>query len=188
MKSKSRRILALAIAVVAILGTTVTALAATGAVTFTKVDDKYVVDYIISESTVDGVLVQNIERKWIPENRFNKDDPRNPIPSTPTPGPTDKIQKLRQAGTTSYEDLKTYATGYQWDASIVETSASDSEVKNEATFQVDEVASVDCWVCTFTQVVKFDNSGKTYVKYYIGSQEYSVAAIKRMFAKYGKAK
>ena len=186
---KSKKFLALAIALVAVLGTAVTAFAASGTINYSKVGDKYVVDYVVSETTVDGVLVQTVERKWIPENRFNANDPRNPKPSDTTPAPsTDKIQRLRQAGIDSRNDLQTYGWNYQWSTTAIERAASDSELKTDITFQVDESASADRWVCTFTQIVRFDNAGNPYVKYYIGNQEYSVASIKRMFASYGKAR
>ena len=185
---KSKKFLALAIALVAILGTTATVYAAAGAINYSKVGDKYVVDYVVTETTVDGIVVQTVERKFIPENRFNVNDPRNPIPSVPTPPNPTKVQQLRQAGLDSKNDLQTYAWSYQWSTTTIEKSASDTELRTDITFQVDASASADRWVCTFNQVVKFDSSGNPYVKYYIGSQEYSVAAIKRMFAAYGKAR
>ena len=182
---KAKKVLALAIALVAVLGTTVTALAASGTIGYNKVGDQYAVDYIISETTVDGILVQTIERKWIPESRFNPNDPRNPIPTQPN---QTKVQQLRQAGIDSRNDLQTYAWSYQWSTTSVEKSATDSELRTDITFQVDESASADRWVCTFSQIVKFDNSGKAYVEYYKDGIKYSVASIKRMFAAYGKAR
>lgn len=184
-----KKALALVVAIVAVLGLSATVYAAVGNQAVQKIGDKYCVDTVTAEQVIDGVTVQTIERKWIPENRYNPNDPRNPYPSTPSPAPnTDKVQRLRQAGIDSRNDLQTYAWSYQWSTTSVEKSANDSELRTEITFQVDESVSADRWVCTFVQIVKFDNAGSPYVRYYIGDQKYSVAAIKRMLSSYGKAR
>ena len=190
--SKRRKILMALIAMCLIFGASVTAYAAVNSTVWQKCGNQYAVDTITEEKTVDGVVVQTIERKWIPENRFNSNDPRNPLPSgdpVPVPPqPGNKVQQLRQAGIDSRNDLQTYGWSYQWVTTAVESSANDSEVRTDLTFQAEESASADRWVCTFTQVVKFDSGGKPYVRYYMGNQEYSVSSIKKMFAKYGKAR
>ena len=185
----SKKVLGLVVVMAVLLvGGAITAYAASTSQS-TKIGDKWVVDTVVSETTVDGVVVQTVERKWIPENRYNPDDPRNPIPTLPTPpNPTDKVQQLRNAGINSRNDLQTYAWSYQWSTTTKETSATDSRLETSITFQVDESASADRWVCTFNQVVTFDAGGNAIVKYYIGSQEYSMNSIKRMFASYGKAR
>lgn len=184
-----KKALALVVAIVAVLGLSATVYAAVGNQAVQKIGDKYCVDTVTAEQVIDGVTVQTIERKWIPENRYNPNDPRNPYSSTPSPTPnTDKVQRLRQAGIDSRNDLQTYAWSYQWSTTSVEKSANDSELRTEITFQVDESVSADRWVCTFVQIVKFDNAGNPYVRYYIGDQKYSVAAIKRMLSSYGKAR
>lgn len=190
MKKKFFKVVGLVTMVAVLLvGGAITAYAAIGDQNVSKIGDKYCVDTVTAEAVVDGVLVQTIERKWIPENRYNPNDPRNPIPTVPTPPVDDtKVQQLRNAGINSRNDLQTYAWNYQWSTTPVEKSASSSELRTEITFQVDASASVDRWKCTFDQVVKFDNAGNPYVEYYIGSQKYSVAAIKRMFVSYGKAR
>lgn len=187
---KSKKVLALVVALTALLGTTVTVFAATGTIGYNKVGNQYAVDYIISETTSDGILIQTIERRWIPENRFNPNDPRNPYNSS-SPAPsyntnTNKVQTLRNAGINSRNDLQTYGWNYQWSTTPVETYSSDSKVETNITFQVDSSASADRWKCTFKQVVQFDNGGNPYVKYYMGNQEYSMDSIKRMFEQYGK--
>lgn len=191
---KSKKVLALALALVAALGVSVTAFAATGSLTWSKNGSNYVVDYVSSEKTVDGIVIQTIERKWIPENRFDSNNPWYPKAANgtaPAPNPgqnTDKVQTLRNAGINSRNDLQTYAWSYRWSTTPVETYATESRLETNITFQVDESASADRWQCTFTQVVTYDGGGHPIVKYYIGSQEYSVSAIKSMFAQYGKAR
>ena len=192
---KSRRILALVLALVAVLGTSVTVLAATGNIGVNKVGDKYAVDYITNEYyNSEGILVQVIERKWIPENRYNSNDPRNPYPANGScPSPTystngDRVQTLRNAGINSRNDLQTYAWSYMWSTTPVETYASNDRLETNITFQVDESASADRWQCTFTQKVTFDGGGHPIVKYYIGNQEYTVSSIKSMFKQYGRAR
>lgn len=188
-----KKVLALVIALVAILGTTVTALAATGQIGVNKVGNQYAVDYITNEYYDDGVLVQIIERKWVPENRYDANNPRRPIPSnstSPQPSPNtngDRVQTLRNAGINSRNDLQTYAWSYQWSTTPVETYASNDRLETNITFQVDASASADRWKCTFKQVVTYSGNN-TVVKYYIDNQEYSVDAIKRMFKQYGKAR
>jgi hypothetical protein len=176
-----------AVAAIMLVVGSITAYAAVNDQSVTKIGDKYCVDTVISETNANGILVQTVERKWIPENLFNKDDPRNPISST-SQTTTTQVDTLRQAATNSRNDLANYAYSYQWTTTAVETSASATEVVSEVKFQVNESASADRWVCTFTQYAKFDASGNAYVEYYIGSQKYSTNAIKRMFAAYGKAR
>ncbi|MBR1801622.1 hypothetical protein IJ768_00095 [Candidatus Saccharibacteria bacterium] len=192
MKKISKRVFVAVLALVAVLGISVTVYAAANTTTYSKVGNQYVVDYISNEKTVDGVVVQTIERKWIPENRFNPNDPRNPI-GTNTPAPNNntngnKVQTLRNAGINSRNDLQTYGWSYQWSTTPVETYSNNDRVETQITFQVDESASADRWKCTFTQIVRFDNAGNPYVKYYIGNQEYSADSIKTMFRQYGKAR
>jgi hypothetical protein len=162
--------------------------AAVNSQTITKVGDQYVVDTVVAETTADGITVQSIERKYIPENRYNPNDPRNPLPSGTTPVVSDKVTQLRNAAATSLSSLQSSAYSYQWGTTFAEASASDSELHYTVTFQVDASVSADRWVCTFDQVTKFNSSGTPYVEYYIGAQKYSVAAINRMFAKYGRAR
>jgi len=189
MKRLSKKVVAVVVmAAVLLVGGAITAYAAVNDQSITKIGDKYCVDTVVSETTVDGVLVQTIERKWIPEKRYDPNNPRNPIPSVPTPPTDTNEQKLRQAGIDSRNDLQTYAWSYQWTTTPVETSASSKELRTSITFQVSENVSPDRWVCEFTQVVKFDNSGNPYVEYFKGNQKYSVASIKRMFEKYGRAR
>lgn len=155
-----------------------------------KVGNQYVVDTVVAEVVSDGVTVQTVERLYIPENQYNPNDPRHPLPSGggTTPVVSDKITQLRQATATSISNLQASAYNYQWSTTFNETSASDTAVHYNVTFQVDASVSADRWVCTFDLVTKFDNSGKPYCEYYIGSQKYSVASIQRMFANYGKAR
>jgi hypothetical protein len=188
MKRFSKKIVGI-IVMVAVLLTfgAITAYAAVNDQNVTKIGNQYCVDTVIAETTVDGIVVQTVERKWIPENRYNPNDPRNPIPSVPTP-PNSAEQTLRQAAIDSRNDLQTYGWSYQWSTTPVETYASSTLLKTSITFQVDASASADRWKCTFEQRVTFDANGNTVVEYYIGNQKYSVDSIKRMFAAYGKAR
>lgn len=189
--SLHKKILSLVVVMAVLLvGGAVTAYAASTSQS-TKVGNTWVVDTVTAETTVDGIVVQTIERKWIPEDRYNSNDPRNPISTTtttPIPPVDSKVQQLRNAGINSRNDLQTYGWNYQWSTTTNETYASDSKLETSITFQVDEAASADRWVCTFNQVVTFDAGGNPVVEYYIGSQKYSTNAIKRMFAQYGKAR
>lgn len=193
MKKVNMKVLALALAFVAVFGISATVYAATGHVAVQKINNEYCVDVITAETTVDGIFTQTITRKWIPENRYNPNDPATPYSSSGTPAPSqntngDKVQTLRNAGINSRNDLQTYAWSYQWSTTPVETYSTDSRLETNITFQVDESASADRWKITFLQVVTFNKKGNTVVKYYVGNQEYSVDSIKRMFAQYGKAR
>lgn len=152
-----------------------------------KIGDYYCVDTVTAETTSDGVLVQTLERKWIPISRFNANDPRNPLPIGTVPV-SDEITKLRTAAANSITDLQSSAYSYQWSTNFAEASATNSELHYTVTFQVDASVSADRWVCTFDQVTKFDRNGNAYAEYYKDGIKYSAAAIKRMFAAYGKAR
>lgn len=190
MKKKFHKVLVAVVAMALALGVGATAYAAVNSTTYTKVGDKYAVDTVLSETTVDGIFVQTIERKWIPENRFNKNDPRNPIPcggsQQPAPSTTDRITQLRNAGNNSLNDLSNYGYSYRWYTNWSETYATDAQVNRSITFQVDESASADRWICTFEQRCTFDSAGHVQVKYYMDGQEYSASSIKSMFKAYGK--
>ena len=154
-----------------------------------RVGDYFCVDTVTAETTVDGILVQTLERKWIPANRYNSNDPRNPLPIGTVPV-SDEITKLRTAAANSITDLQSSAYSYQWSTAFAEASATNTEFHYTVTFQVDGVVSADRWVCSFDQVTRFDRNGNAYVEYYCISdgKKYSVAGIKRMFAAYGKAR
>ncbi len=184
---KGKKVLILVIAIIAVLGTTITAYAAVGAVSSMKYGNQYIVDQVTNEKYVDGILVQTIERQWIPENRYNPNDQTHPYPSVPTPGPTyDKTYTLRNAGYNSRFDLQNYASKYAWRTSVVETSASENRVDTNVTFDVDDTSSADRWIITFQQVVTFDKNGSPNIEYYSDGQRYTVSAIKKMFEMYGK--
>ena len=155
-----------------------------------KIGNQYVVDTVVAEVVSDGVTVQTIERLYIPEKQYNANDPRHPLPSGggTTPVVSDKITVLRQATANSISALQTSAYNYQWSTNFNEVSATDTAVKYSVTFQVDAAVSADRWVCTFDLITKYDSKGNPYSEWYIGSQKYSVAAIQRMFAAYGKAR
>ncbi len=152
-----------------------------------KIGDYYCVDTVTTETTADGVLVQTIERKWIPVSRYNANDPRNPLPIGTVPV-SDEITKLRTAAANSISDLQSSAYSYQWSTNFAEASATNSELHYAVTFQVDASVSADRWVCTFDQVTKFDRNGNAYAEYYKDGIKYSTNAIKRMFAAYGRAR
>ena len=184
---KNRKVLTLVIALVAVLGTSLTAYAAVGAISSMKYGNQYIVDRVTEEKYVDGILVQTIERQWIPENRYNPNDEIHPYPSTPKPAPTcDMKYTLRNAGYNSRTDLEDYDSKYGWNTSAVETSASDYRVDTDVTFEVDDTSSVDRWTITFQQNVVFDKNGSPIINYYVNGQSYTVNAIKRMFVAYGK--
>ena len=189
---KTSKILVLALALIAVLGTTVTAYATTGHVSVQRIDGEWCVDLISKEETIDGIYTQTIIRKWIPDSRYNPDDPANPKPSgtTPSPNPgqnTDRTQQLRNAGINSKNDLQTYGWSYQWSTTPVETYATSEKLVTNITFEVDASASADRWRCSFDQVVTW-NGQYPVVRYYIGDTEYTPDSIKKMFREYGKSR
>lgn len=80
MKKVKRRIAVLALALVAIIGLPIGVYAA-GNFAVAKIDKYYIVDAVKSETTVDGVRIQQIERRYIPENRYNPNAPNVPYSS-----------------------------------------------------------------------------------------------------------
>lgn len=189
---KRRRILALVLALIAVLGTTATVYAATGHVSAQKINDEWCVDLITKEETIDGIFTQTIVRKWIPDNRYNPNDPATPYPSNANPSPnpgqnTDRTQQLRNAGINSRNDLQTYGWSYQWSTTPVETYSTSEKLVTSITFEVDASASADRWRCTFDQIVTW-NGQYPVVRYYIGDTEYTPDSIKTMFRQYGKAR
>lgn len=178
---KKKGFLALAIALIAVLGTAATVYAAAGDVNYSKVGNSYVVDYVVSETTNDGITIQTIERKWIPENRFNPKDPRNPYPSN---NETDRTQQLRNAGVNSRKDLQDYASDYQWFYESTETYATSEKVATTLYFETTKTSMGDKWSLTVNQVVNW-NGKYPLVHYYIGDTEYTPNSIKSVFHDYG---
>ena len=152
-----------------------------------KIGDYYCVDTVTAETTADGVLVQTIERKWIPVSRYNANDPRNPLPIGTVPV-TEEITKLRTAAAASITDLQQSGYAYQWSTAFAEASATNTELHYTVSFQVDETVSADRWLCSFDQVTRFDRNGNAYVEYWKDGVKYSTNSIKRMFATWGKAR
>lgn len=186
---KGRTALAVLLALVAVLGLSATVYAATGHVAVQKINGEYCVDVITKEETIDGIFTQTVVRKWIPENRYNPNDPATPYPSSGCPAPnpgqnTDRTQALRNAGINSRNDLQTYGWDYQWSTTPVETYATSDKLVTNITFEVDASASADRWRCSFDQVVTW-NGNYPVVRYYIDGQEYTPDSIKTMFRQYG---
>ena len=191
-KFAGKWVIAILLTLVAVFGLSMTAYATVGHQEWGPIGDNYYVDTVVSEQWVDGVLVQSVERKWIPKNRFNPNDPRNPYPSNGTPKPSpntngNNAQTLRNAAINSRNDLQTYGWSYRWSTTPVETYSANDRIETNITFQVDESASADRWKCTFKQVATWENNNPV-VRYYMDGQEYSADSIKRMFASYGKAR
>ena len=191
MKKMGRRALIALLAIVGVLGAAVTAYAAAGSVSANKVGNQYAVDYISQEYfDSDGILVQVIERKWIPESRYDANNPRVPKNSSGQTNPnqnTDRTQSLRNAAINSKNDLQTYGWSYQWSTTATETYTSSEKLVMSIKFEVDASASADRWTCTFDQVTTWNGSYPV-VRYYIGSTEYTPDSIKTMFRNYGKSR
>ena len=176
--------------------TTTAAFAAVGDQTVSRSGNDYIVETVLSETTdSNGVKVQNVERKVIPWYLYNPSNPRYPLtPPAPNPTPTPvppvppepskKVLKLRDFGSSSISDLKSYASEYRWGTTTTETFTSDSKIETEVTFALEDSVSVDNWTAVFVQKVTC-KKGKKSVKFLKDGKEYSVSSIKRMLKKYG---
>lgn len=177
--------------------TTTAAFAAVGDQTISRSGNDYVVETVTAENTdANGIKTQIVEKKIIPWYLYNPSNPRvpltpptpnpdpKPVPPTP-PEPSKKVLRLRDLGSGSINELKSYAYDYRWETTTAETFTSDSKIETEVTFTLDDSISVDNWTAVFTQKVTC-KKGKKSVKFLKDGKEYSVASIKRMLKKYGK--
>lgn len=139
-----------------------------------------IVDTVTARNTSNGILVETIERKWIPESQYNSENPTQPYNPGQTKGSIKDLSK------SSLADLQSHAYLYSWTSSVVENEISDSKIVRTVTFMSDESGTADLYSCTFTQVATYDSGGYPIVRYYIGSQDYTVGSIKQMFEKYGR--
>ena len=171
------------------------AFAAVGDQVIERSGNDYVVETVVGESRdSNGVLTQTVEKKTIPWYLYDPNNPRipltppvpeppKPVPPTP-PEPSKKVLRLRDLGSSSIAELKSYAYDYRWGTTTTETFTSDSRIETEVTFALEDSVSVDNWTAVFTQKVTC-KKGKKSVKFLKDGKEYSVSSIKRMLKKYG---
>lgn len=184
---KFKKSLVVLLAVVAVVGASLTAYAAVGAQSVSKVGDKYVVETVLTETMDGNTLVQTVEKRWIPEAEYEA---------------VAKMAQLRAAidhalDVDGYVDNRpgTSAHAYQWKVTTAETAASNTEVGRKVTFKC--TASSQGWQAEFIAYASFDSKGNPVVKYYLLNNgqiqkdsagnpiAYGAASINQMLEQYG---
>ena len=172
-----------------------------------KQGSNYIVDVVKSSQVVDGIEIQTIERKIIPENRYNPSNP--PVPYNSGSGYWDgngnyvypngttnqnqnasnnNAQVLRNAGLASINALDDYGRNkapQQWDWIVRSNeSCGNSEYRMTCYFKNPNSQNYDYMDITLVCTVTFDGRGGTVVRYYQpgNSTAYKESDIKSMLA------
>ena len=159
----------------------------------------YIVDGVKSETTVDGVLIQTIERRFVPEDRYNPNSPN--VPNSSGNGYWDnngnyidsgrndscnqqnRAQRLKDAGYNSSNAIVNYAKKHNWTYSAHENYSRDNEFSQYLYFRFDNAKNYDYVDIDFTEQVVFDQNGNPFIRYYNKGVAYTEADLRAMFDK-----
>ena len=199
MKLKRTLLTVAAIALAAVL--VPVSVFAAGGYSVVKSGQYYIVDTIKAETTIDGVLIQTIERRFVPEGRYNPNNPNVPYSSgngywdnngnyinngnsSNGKAPINRAQTLRSAGVSSLNALNGYSETYGWTHTSRETYSDDSNFKQYVYFRLDNTKKYDYVDIEFTQQVTYDKNWNAIVRYYKNGGDgtaYTEGDLKAMF-------
>ncbi|MDO4967528.1 MAG: hypothetical protein Q4E70_02055 [Candidatus Saccharibacteria bacterium] len=200
MKNKRSTIIAVLLAAVVVIGLPVGVYAA-GNFAVVKQGQYYIVDTVKNEATTDGVLIQTIERRYIPEGRYNPNNPRVPYSSgtgywdndgnyinngqwnNPNWNSQNRATQLKNFGYSSATGIMNYGAARGWTYNYRENYSTDSEYSIYIYFRYNNARNYDYVDIAFTAKTVFDNAGNPYTRYYKdgAGTAYTESDIKSMF-------